>query len=126
MNSPHETQPQVMSSGKMASSARVRDPTQEDIGRALCTTRTLVKTSCAPQTLHLLTPADFPFTLMLSEPAGCRATQDHVEFVTSNHDAEKLGTSVVEAPSSGSLTKASQLLKSDRKGTKGPGLLSAS
>lgn len=52
-------QAQLMTPAEMALSARVPGLTRKDIQSALCKNRTLVRTSCMRQTLHLIPASDF-------------------------------------------------------------------
>ena len=90
-------QAQVMSAARMALWARVNELARADIDSALNESRTLVKTSCMRQTLHLLPADDFSIyitALKRSRVEGLRRIMSKVGVT--EKDANQLNEAVLD------------------------------
>jgi Winged helix DNA-binding domain len=99
-------QAQVMSAARMALWARNHSLTQSAINSALNEGRTLVRTSCMRQTLHLLSAADFSIFIMALKPSRVEAIRRVASrFGVTENDTDRLNQAVVDALSRGPATQ---------------------
>jgi hypothetical protein len=99
-------QAQVMSAAQMALWARAHDVTKEDIHSARLQSRTLVRTSCMRQTLHLIPGADFSIYISALKRSRCTALMRVMSrFGITRKDVEGLNEAVVGALGGGPLTQ---------------------
>lgn len=99
-------QAQLMASAEMAIWARKRDLARSEVSAALWERRTLVKTSCMRQTLHLIPSADFSIyiqALKRSRVAMVRRIMSR--FGITDREAAELNAAVADALHGGPLTK---------------------
>jgi len=100
-------QAQVMSAAEMALWTRRHDLTRADIHAALRESRTLVKTSCMRQTLHLIPAADFFIYINALKRSRIEALATSMSKYAgmTRKDAEALNEAIVEALDSGPQTQ---------------------
>ncbi|MFQ5771005.1 MAG: winged helix DNA-binding domain-containing protein [bacterium] len=99
-------QAQVMSAARMALWARMPGLTQADIHLALWKSRTLVKTSCMRQTLHLIPAADFSVYINALKRSRVEALRRILSrFGVTYQEAETMNQAVVEALADGPMTR---------------------
>jgi len=99
-------QAQVMSAAEMALWARRHDLKREDIHSALWENRTLVKTSCMRQTLHLLPAIDFSIYISALKKSRVEALLRIMsKFGVTQKDAEAMNATVMEILAAGPLTQ---------------------
>jgi uncharacterized protein YcaQ len=95
-----------MSAAYIALWARIHQLKQADIDAALWKSRTLVRTSCMRQTLHLLTAKDFPMYIAALRRSRVGAIWRIMsKFGVTQREADALNDDVVEALAAGPLTK---------------------
>jgi len=100
-------QAQVMSAAEMQLWARMRDLKRAEIHSALWESRTLVKTSCMRQTLHVIPAADFFIyisALKRSRAEALRRNMSNYAGVTQKETAA-LNEAIVEALRAGAMTQ---------------------
>jgi len=89
-------QAQVMGAARVALWARVANLKPADIDNALREKRTLVKTSCMRQTLHLLTADDYPIYIVALRQSRIAAVHRIMSrFGVTNREVEKLNELVL-------------------------------
>lgn len=99
-------QSQVMAAAQMAFWARMHGLTRADIHSALWKSRTLVKTSCMRQTLHLLPAADFSIYINALKRSRVEALRRIMsKFGITQKEFDGMNEAVMEALSAGPLTQ---------------------
>lgn len=99
-------QAQVMSAARMALWARNHSLKQSEIDIALNESRTLVRTSCMRQTLHLLTARDFPIYIAALKRSRVEAIRRGTSrFGVSEKEIDRLNDKILDALSCGPATK---------------------
>jgi len=100
-------QAQLMASAHMAVWARAHHIRPVDINSALIETRSLVKTLCMRRTLHLVPSDEFPIYIRALKQSRMAALMRVMSrFGITQKDVEHLNRTVVEALSSGPMTRA--------------------
>lgn len=99
-------QSQVMAAAQMALWARMHDLTPEDIHSALYKSRTLVKTSCMRQTLHLIPATDFSIYISALKRSRVEALMRIMsKFGITQKEVDGMNDAVVEALHAGPMTQ---------------------
>ncbi len=99
-------QAQVLSAAELALSARVRGITRADVQAALSKDRTLVRTSCMRQTLHLLPSSEFGlFVMAVRRSRSAAIFNGMAKLGMSANDAQALNQFILEALADGPLTQ---------------------
>ncbi len=99
-------QSQVMAAAQMAFWARMHGLTRADIHSALWKSRTLVKTSCMRQTLHLLPAADFSIYINALRRSRVEALRRIMsKFGITQKEFDGMNEAVMEALSAGPMTQ---------------------
>src|SRR2546422_9620482 len=99
-------QSQVMAAAQMAFWARMHGLTRADIRSALWESRTLVKTSCMRQTLHLLATADFSIYINALRRSRVEALRRIMsKFGITQKEFDGMNEAVMEALSAGPMTQ---------------------
>jgi hypothetical protein len=100
-------QAQLMGSAHLAVWARVHDLRPADITSALNKARSLVKTLCMRRTLHLVPSDEFPVYISALKPSRMAALMRVMSrFGITQKDVDRLNRAVVDALSSGPMTRA--------------------
>jgi len=99
-------QSQVMAAAQMAFWARMHGLTRADIHSALWKSRTLVKTSCMRQTLHLLPAADFSIYINALRRSRVEALRRIMsKFGITQKEFDGMNEAVMEALGAGPMTQ---------------------
>ena len=99
-------QSQVMAAAQMAFWARMHGLTRADIHSALWKSRTLVKTSCMRQTLHLLPAADFSIYINALRRSRVEALRRIMsKFGITQKEFDGMNEAVMEALGGGPMTQ---------------------
>ncbi len=99
------TQAQVMAAARMALWARMHELTGAEIHSALWEKRTLVRTSCMRQTLHLIPASDFSIYIpALRRSRGEALFRIMSKFGITRREADAMNEAVVEALRGGPMT----------------------
>lgn len=99
-------QSQVMAAAQMALWARLHSLTRADIHSALYKSRTLVKTSCMRQTLHLIPAIDFPIYLNALKKSRVEALLKIMsKFGITQTDVGGMNETILEALKAGPKTQ---------------------
>ena len=99
-------QSQVMAAAQMAFWARMHGLTRADIRSALWKSRTLVKTSCMRQTLHLLPAADFSIYINALRRSRVEALRRIMsKFGITQKEFDGMNEAVMEALGAGPMTQ---------------------
>lgn len=99
-------QSQVMALAQMALWARMHDLTQKDVHSALYQSRSLVKTSCMRQTLHLIPAIDFSIYISALKRSRVEALMRIMsKFGITSQEVDGINEAVMEALSAGPMTQ---------------------
>jgi uncharacterized protein YcaQ len=99
-------QAQVMNSARVALWTRNRDIRQQDLSRTLMEKRSLVRTSCMRQTLHLLPASEFYIYIEALKRSRVEAIlRGMSRFGANRKDADRLNDTVVDLLSAGPKTQ---------------------
>jgi len=99
-------QSQVMAAAEMALWARIHGLARADIHSALYESRTLVKTSCMRQTLHLLPAADFSIYISALKRSRLEALRRiFSKFGVTQKEVDKMNEAVVDALGAGPMAQ---------------------